>query len=338
MKLLSIIVPSYNSQDYLAQCIESLLPGGEDVEILIINDGSKDRTAEIAEEYQSKYPTIVRAIHQENKGHGGAVNTGIAQASGRYLKVVDSDDWLDAEAYPQVLETLKRLVAEEQGPDLFIANYIYDKQGKTNKRVIHYRGIIPTNRICTWDEVGTFTRGHYILMHSVIYRTDLIRASGMKLPEHTFYVDNLYVYLPLPYVKNLYYLDVNLYHYFIGRSDQSVQEKTMIKRIDQQLLVNRLMLNEVSLESINNPKLFWYMIHYFEIVTAITSIMLVLSGTGEHEEKRKALWADIERHNPLLHWYLRRGIVGRAFHLPRWFGRPLLIALYRIAQGLFGFN
>jgi glycosyltransferase involved in cell wall biosynthesis len=92
MKLLSIIVPSYNSQDYLAQCIESLLPGGEDVEILIINDGSKDRTAEIAEEYQSKYPTIVRAIHQENKGHGGAVNTGIAQRSEEHTSELQSQN------------------------------------------------------------------------------------------------------------------------------------------------------------------------------------------------------------------------------------------------------
>lgn len=338
MKLLSIIVPSYNSQDYLEHCIESLLPGGEDVEILIVNDGSKDRTQEIAEGYQAKYPTIVRAINQVNKGHGGAVNTGIAHATGLYVKVVDSDDWLDAEAYPRVLQTLKNLLSRNEGPDLFVANYIYDKQGKTNKRVIHYRGIIPQDCICTWDDVGEFKKGHYILMHSVIYRTELLRASSLVLPEHTFYVDNLYVYLPLPYVKTLYYMDANLYHYFIGRSDQSVQEKTMIKRIDQQLLVNRTMLNKASLESINNPKLFWYMIHYFEIVTAVTSIMLVLSGTNEHQEKLKQLWHDIERHNPLLYWHLRRGIVGRAFHLPRWFGRPLLIGLYRVAQGLFGFN
>lgn len=99
MKLLSIAIPCYNSQDYMAHCIESLLPGGEDVEILIVNDGSKDDTAKIADEYAAKYPTIVKAIHKENGGHGSAVNTGIENATGIYFKVVDSDDWVKEDAY-----------------------------------------------------------------------------------------------------------------------------------------------------------------------------------------------------------------------------------------------
>ena len=96
MKLLSIAVPCYNSEDYMRHCIETLLPGGEDVEIIIVDDGStKDRTAEIADEYAAKYPGIVKAVHQENGGHGEAVNTGLRNATGLYFKVVDSDDWLD---------------------------------------------------------------------------------------------------------------------------------------------------------------------------------------------------------------------------------------------------
>lgn len=98
MKLLSIAVPCYNSEDYMRHCIETLLPGGEDVEIIIVDDGStKDRTAEIADEYAAKYPGIVKAVHQENGGHGEAVNTGLRNATGLYFKVVDSDDWLDTE-------------------------------------------------------------------------------------------------------------------------------------------------------------------------------------------------------------------------------------------------
>ena len=99
MKLLSIIIPCYNSENYMKYCIESLLPGGDDVEILIINDGSKDKTAEIAEEYANKYPSIIKAIHQENGGHGETINTGLKNATGLYLKVVDSDDWVDTRAY-----------------------------------------------------------------------------------------------------------------------------------------------------------------------------------------------------------------------------------------------
>ena len=106
MKLLSVTIPCYNSQDYMEHCIETLLTGGEDVEILIVDDGSKDATAEIADRYQKKYPTIIKAIHQENGGHGAAVNTGIANATGLYFKVVDSDDWVKEDAYLTILEKL----------------------------------------------------------------------------------------------------------------------------------------------------------------------------------------------------------------------------------------
>ena len=92
MKLLSIAIPFYNSQDYMESCIESLLVGGEEVQMRIVDDGSSDRTAEIADDYARKYPTIVKAIHQENGGHGEAVNAGIRNATGLYFKVVDSDD------------------------------------------------------------------------------------------------------------------------------------------------------------------------------------------------------------------------------------------------------
>ena len=109
MKLLSIAIPCYNSQDYMERCINSLLPGGDDVEILIVDDGSHDLTSEIADAYERRHPHIVKAIHQENGGHGAAVNAGLAQASGLYFKVVDSDDWVDAQAYEKILATLREI-------------------------------------------------------------------------------------------------------------------------------------------------------------------------------------------------------------------------------------
>ena len=107
MKLLTFAIPCYNSEAYMEKCIESLLPGGDDVEILIVDDGSHDRTAEIADAYEKKYPGIVRAIHQENGGHGEAVNAGIRNATGLYFKVVDSDDWVDLDAYRKILDKLR---------------------------------------------------------------------------------------------------------------------------------------------------------------------------------------------------------------------------------------
>ena len=171
MKLLSIAVPCYNSQDYMRNCVDSLLKGGELVEILIVNDGSKDDTAKIADEYAEKYPTIVRVIHQENGGHGEAVNTGIRNATGFYFKVVDSDDWVNEEAFEEILKKLQELIAGPQTLDMMISNFVYEKQGVKRKKIMRYRKYLPQNRIFTWDEVSNMPVGKYILMHSVIYRT-----------------------------------------------------------------------------------------------------------------------------------------------------------------------
>ena len=200
MKILSIAIPCYNSEAYMEKCIESLLVGGEDVEILVVNDGSSDRTAEIADAYAEKYPTIVKAIHQENGGHGEAVNAGIRNATGLYFKVVDSDDWVNEEAYHQILKTLEELIRGPKTVDLLISNFVYEKQGADRKKVMQYRHCLPVNEIFEWNSVH-MSRGKYLLMHSMIYRTKLLHECGLELPKHTFYVDNLFAFEPLPYVN-----------------------------------------------------------------------------------------------------------------------------------------
>ena len=243
MKLLSVTVPCYNSQEYMEKAIESLLPGGPEIEILIVDDGSKDGTAEIADRYMQQYPEIIRAIHQPNGGHGDAVMTGLKNATGLYYKVVDSDDWVDTEVLVRILNLLREL--KDQAVDMLISNYIYDKVGVKHKHTVSYGHVLPQNRVFGWEEIGRFKKGQYLLMHSVIYRTELLRESGLTLPKHTFYVDELYVYNPLPWVKKIWYLDADLYHYYIGREDQSVQEEILLKRIDQYLTVNRLLVSGV---------------------------------------------------------------------------------------------
>ena len=338
MKLLSIAVPCYNSQDYMNHCIDTLLTGGDDVEILIVDDGSKDDTAKIADEYEKKYPGIVRAIHQENGGHGAAVMTGVHNAQGVYFKVVDSDDWVDTDAFAQILATLRELVETDRAVDLFVSNYIYDKVGAKHKRVMRYANAIPEKKVITWDDVGVFHKGQYILMHSVIYRTQVLRDCGLDLPRHTFYVDNLFVYVPLPYVKTLYYLDVVFYHYFIGRGDQSVQEDVMIRRIDQQIKVNKLMAQQVDLKKVENKRLRGYMFNYLEIITVISSILCLRSGIEENFRKKQELWESLEQNDAQIYRKLRRGIMGRVMNLPGKLGRGIAVTAYKITQRTVGFN
>lgn len=338
MKLLTIAVPCYNSQEYMRKCVDSLLVGGERVEIIIVDDGSKDDTAAIADEYASKYPTIVKAIHQENGGHGEAVNTGIRNASGLYFKVVDSDDWVKQEAYEKILDTLEELIGGPVTLDMLISNFVYEKQGAKRKKVMRYRGYLPQDKMFTWNEFHKMPPGKYLLMHSLIYRTKLLRECGLELPKHTFYVDNLFAFQPLPSVNNMYYLDVDFYRYFIGRDDQSVHEEVMIRRIDQQLKVNRLMIDAVAGMKWDNKKRRNYMISYLDIITTVSSIMLIRSGTDENFEKKKDLWKYLKTSDYSLYRRLRYGLLGRCMNLPGKRGREASVAAYRIAQKFYGFN
>lgn len=339
MKLLSIAVPCYNSAAYMERCIESLLHGGERVEILIVDDGSaKDDTPEIADRYAKKYPSICRAIHQENGGHGSAVCTGLAAAEGIFFKVVDSDDWVDPEAYEQILNTLGSFAQQNTQLDMLVSNFVYEKEGAVHKKVMNYRRALPKNKLIGWDEIGHFLPGQYILMHSVIYRTQMLRECGLELPKHTFYVDNIFVYQPLPHVKTLYYLDVNFYRYYIGREDQSVNERVMIGRIDQQLTVTRLMLSYYDPYKIPSKKLRRYMILYLEIMMTVCSILAIKSGSDENFQKKKEIWKHLKETNLRLFLRIRWGFLGQSMNLPGKGGRTVSVAGYKIARKFYGFN
>ena len=338
MKLITFAVPCYNSESYMRHCIDSLLEGGEEVEILIVNDGSKDGTAQIADEYASKYPTIVRAIHQENGGHGEAVNTGLLNATGYYYKVVDSDDWVNKAAYHDILEVLRKMIRENISLDMLLSNFVYEKQGARRKKVMSYRNMFPQDEVITWDDMRFLKKSQYILMHSVIYRTELLRECGLKLPKHTFYVDNIFVYQPLPYVKTIYYLDVNFYRYFIGRGDQSVNEKVMIGRIDQQIRVTHIMLETYNVWKIENKKLRKYMMNYLDIMMMVSSILLIRSGTDENFKKKQELWKYLKNLDRKLYRKLRYSIMGRSSNLPGKGGRKVSIMAYQIVRKFYGFN
>lgn len=339
MKILTVAIPCYNSEKYMKKAIDHALVGGEDVEVLIIDDGSTDNTLKIAEEYQKNFPGIVRAIHQENKGHGGAVNTGIEEASGIYFKVCDSDDWLDYDAYMKIINILKSAVRGPQTLDVLFSNYVYDKVGAKKKRVMRYTGSFPEGRIFTWDEIEKPLNTHrYVLMHSLVYRTSLLRECGLKLPEHTFYVDNIYAFTPMQYVKTMYYLNMTFYRYFIGRSDQSVNEEVMIGRIDQQIRVTKIMIDSYRPEILKKKNQITYMIHDLSIIMAISSILLLRIGTDEALKKKNKLWEYLRRKDLFLYLKIRRGILGRALNMPGKPGRDLAVKGYGLVQKFYGFN
>ena len=340
-KIITFAVPCYNSAAYMDHCIKTLLTAGEDAEIILVDDGStKDDTPAICDRYAQEYPDIIRAIHQENGGHGEGVNQGLRNARGLYYKVVDSDDWLDEAALEKVMGKLRQFAAMPAPVDLLIANYVYEHVEDNTRKVMRYTNVFPKDQIFNWADIGRFGPSQYLLMNSVIYRTEVLRKCGLELPKHTFYVDNIFVYQPLPSVRTMYYMDVDLYRYFIGRSDQSVNEKVMMGRVDQQVRVNKIMIDAHDLRTVirEQPKLGRYMQNYLAMMLTISSIFLIMDGSPEALGKKTALWEYLRNADLGLFHKMKYRSVAFVGNLPGRRGRELSLRLYRLAQKIYKFN
>lgn len=338
MKYITIAIPSYNSQDYMHNAIESCLVSLEDIEVIIVDDGSKDNTGMIGDNYALKYPNTIRCIHQENGGHGQAVNTGIKNATGLYFKVLDSDDWFDQNALRKVLSKIKENVENNINIDMYIANYVYEKPSANKQSAIRYTNVFPTDKPITWADSKHFLPQQNLLMHSIIYRTQLLKDCNLELPMHTFYVDNLFAYIPLPYVNSIYYMNEDLYRYYIGREGQSVNEQIMIRRIDQQILVNKLMIDACDLESYKDERLRAYMVKYLSMLCAVSSSLCIRSGTQENLDKKDELWEYFKTKNFEAYKAVKHTVTGAFLEVDTIVGRKLLEEAYLLSQKIFAFN
>ena len=341
-KVITFGIPSYNAVKDMDHCITSILEGSDyatDVEIIIVDDGSRDETPQKADEWESRYPGIIRAVHQENGGHGIAVLSGLREARGTYYKVVDSDDWLDAEALATMLSILRGFEERDQRVDLFISNYVYEKVFEGTHQEIGYKTALPRKRVFGWDEIGRFRPDQNLLMHSLCYRTDLLREANLPMPPHTFYVDNIYAYVPLPRCETMYYADIDLYRYFIGREGQSVNEATMVKRLDQQFRVTRIMMESFHLyRDIEQPRLRSYMMGYFTMMMAICSVFTKLSDEDGADDRLKALWCDLKEYDERMYRHARYGVMGLFTNLKGRVGEKTTVGLYHLASKIFKFN
>jgi len=308
MKLISFVIPSYNSEKYLHTAVNSLLIAGDEVEIIIVNDGSKDRTLEIANQYKAMYPNIVHVIDKPNGGHGSGVNAGLKVATGLYYKVVDSDDWLDQDSLQKFMKQIRIHLDQNQLPDLYITNFVYEHVEDQTTYERDYSQNFPVDVLFGWNGVKKkFKLDKTMLMHALIYKTKVLRDSGLNLPEHTFYVDNIVAYLPLPFVKQIYYMKLPLYRYFIGRADQSVTLKNITKRYEQQIRVYKAVSSAYSLNQINQlPKgLKSYMKHFLSAIMIITQMFTVGEHTKERQQHLIGLWKDLKKQDIKMYRFLR---------------------------------
>ena len=240
-KLLTIVIPTYNMQAYLHRCLDSLIVPDEQLaqlEVLVINDGSKDNSSAIAHEYETKYPATFRVIDKENGNYGSCVNRGLAEASGWYIKVLDADDWFDTEQFGKYLLALSAVDA-----DLILTDFnIVDADSMHASLAYHpnlQKDKIYAFENCTLDEAGIYT------MHAITYRTQLLRDIQYYQTTGISYTDSEWTHLPLYSVKAMIYFDYNVYQYLVGREGQTMDPKVMIRTINHhEIIAHSLIENE----------------------------------------------------------------------------------------------
>ena len=336
MKLLTVAIPCYNSQDYMAKCIDSILTGGDRVEIIVIDDGSKDDTGRIADDYAQRFPEIVKAIHQENGGHGEGINQGLRNATGLYYKTVDSDDVL-SEDFPRFLDTLEE-VEKQGGVDLFVTNYYYVHEDGIGDRSVNFSNALPEGRIFTWPETKIFRVDQILMIHSVTFRTELLRKTGLEMPKHLFYEDNYFVYGNLRYVEKMYYMNIDLYRYTIGRAGQSVQEDVMKRRYQHQLKASELCFKSFHFDEITDKRKKRYLKHEMFIMFGISVVYARLNKSKEADENLNKMWDACIEYDKKWAKYFRKETPLRLAHIPGKLGRQVVKGVYRVAHYVIRFN
>ena len=342
-KTITFGIPCYNSAEYMDKCIASIVEGSgcaEDVHVVVVDDGStKDDTLARAQAWHERYPHIVEAVHQENGGHGRAVMCAIEHAKGAYFKVVDSDDWVDADALQELLKVLRSFVDFQTRVDLVVTNYVFEHVEDGKQRTVDYGFALPKGKIIDWGQIGHFNMTQYMMMHALCYRTEVLRECGLDLPAHTFYVDNIYAYVPLPHCKTLYYLDVDLYRYFIGRDDQSVNLEVQIARIDQHMRVTEIMMRSYHLyQDVKSSKLRNNMLDHLSLMLGVANVISTMSDDPEMSVECQRLWDELEEFDERMYNRARHGLVGTFTNFRGPVGERVTIAIYHGAQWLMKFN
>lgn len=266
-KILSIIIPTYNMENYLRKCLNSLIVNDEKMrllEILVVNDGSKDASSAIGHEYESRYPQTFRVVDKENGNYGSCVNQGLSVATGKYVKVLDADDYFDTTAFEDTLDFLK-----ENDYDLVLTDFSkVDEEGNAKKM---FELPIPHNTPLKFvDILGDTARQMY--MHRIIYQTDKIRSIGYHQTEGISYTDQEWMGEPMSTVKTVYYLDVNLYQYLIGREGQTINPNEKLKSVQQYIHVVFMIVDLYLKQNkdSNFKKYLWYRLHgQMDIIYAI---------------------------------------------------------------------
>ena len=297
------------------------------IEVLVVDDGSSDDSLSVAKAYAEQY-RIFRILQQENKGHGGVINTAIAQAKGEYFKVLDSDDWVDVSALNAFLLDVERA---ESLPDLYIMDYTYWKGHEREERTISYENCLKERCTLPLSEVGKMRRKQCFSIHSMIGRLSLLKESAILLPEHCSYEDGYYVYVCLNAAKTLRYIHRSLDQYWVGRADQSMSQENLFRKWKDVVKMGELIYSFRDIVPLKKEEkgLFRLLAHHLEFAIGMAMFVCRSKGTEEAEEERKAFLLRLEKENPAQHRLILQRPIMKWMNLPGRIGKSIAQSLYR---------
>lgn len=307
-KILTIIIPTYNMEKYLRHCLDSLIvPNMDKVEVLVVNDGSKDSSSAIAHEYQDKYPQTFRVIDKENGNYGSCINRGLKEATGKYIRILDADDWFDKSVFSNLIDALPCIDVEVVYTPF--VTIFKDKKVITKQSEIQY-GVEVSLRDKTLSK-------DFFAMHSLTYRTAFLKRISYRQEEKISYTDTEYVFYPLCHATSIYCYNEPLYQYYVGREGQSMSLKVMAKNFFHfDKVLNNLLSYTLKGTLPTSKKLCEY--YYIVLFRYMLDIHVFMSWNDEAQEKelRKVANVIIERGTKFQG--LINGINLKGFHYGKW--------------------
>ncbi len=227
MKQLTIAVPSYNMEKLLGQCLDSLSDArlSEALEVIIVDDGSSDATAAVAQAYVERFPEIFSLVRKENGGHGSAVNAALERASGRYFRIVDADDWVNTENMVQLLEILADIDA-----DMILDEKTEVDMTTGKETYFSFPESMPSDKTVNFEQVAADEYRYHMALHTMSVKRELLEKHGIRLLEKTFYVDSQFILMATAFVQTALVLRMGIYYYRVGNAAQSVYYLNYVKR------------------------------------------------------------------------------------------------------------
>ncbi|MBR6201070.1 MAG: glycosyltransferase [Spirochaetales bacterium] len=279
-KLLTIVIPSYNMQDYLPKCLDSLLISEKcfnKLDILVINDGSKDKTSEIAHQYENKYPNVFRVIDKENGNYGSCVNRGLAEAKGEYIKILDADDSFNTENFEKFVQYIQESRNNEENVDCFINDYLMVNEN--DKIVFFPKYPLKEKKLFSINDFPQKALSQH-RMQAVTYKVEILKKMNYSQIEGISYTDSQWVYQPMLHINSIKYFPSIVYNYLIGRVGQTVESNVYNKNFWMIIkCIKELIIFYTKSDFTNNPNSFNFLTNFLLLIIKNTYANQLLSRT-----------------------------------------------------------